>query len=69
MMIIFHMVIKDQNNINNRYHDQICIFGDEIQNKLENLKIFACGAGAVGCELLKNLSLMGYQQEKMVMYQ
>lgn len=31
-------IIKDQNNINTRYHNQICIFGDEIQNKLENLK-------------------------------
>jgi len=51
--------IKNKNNINNRYHDQICIFGDEIQKKIENLRIFACGAGAVGCELLKNLSLMG----------
>ena len=52
-------IIKNKNNINNRYHDQICIFGDEIQKKLENLNIFLCGAGAVGCELLKNLSLMG----------
>ena len=51
--------INDDNNINNRYHDQICLFGDEIQNKLQNLNIFICGAGAVGCELLKNLALMG----------
>ena len=57
-------MVKDQKNINNKYHDQICIFGDEIQNKLENLKIFACGAGAVGCELLKNLSLMGVSTGK-----
>ena len=56
--------IKNENNINNRYHDQICIFGDEIQYKLENLNIFACGAGAVGCELLKNLSLMGVSTGK-----
>ncbi len=52
-------VIKTEKNIINRYYDQIHIFGDEIQEKIKNLKIFACGAGAVGCELLKNLSLMG----------
>ena len=32
---------------------------DKLQQKLSNLKIFACGAGAVGCELLKNLAFMG----------
>lgn len=52
-------VIKNKSNINNRYYDQVSIFGDEIQKKLESLKILVCGAGAVGCEFLKNLSLMG----------
>lgn len=56
--------INNNKNINNRYHDQICIFGEEIQNKLQNLNIFICGAGAVGCELLKNLALMGVSTEK-----
>ena len=51
--------IKNKNNLNSKYHDQIMVFGDEIQQKLSNLKIFACGAGAVGCELLKNLAFMG----------
>ena len=50
---------KNKNSNNNRYHDQTSIFGDEIQKQLSNLKVFACGAGAVGCELLKNLAFMG----------
>ena len=42
-----------------RYEDQLSIFGDETQKKLENLNIFMIGAGAVGCELLKNFAMMG----------
>ena len=45
--------------INNKYYDQISIFGSKIQEKLQKLNIFIAGAGAVGCELLKNLALMG----------
>ena len=44
---------------NNRYDDQIAIFGNEIQNKLSDLNIFMIGAGALGCEFLKNFALMG----------
>ena len=36
-----------------RYDDQIAIFGNEIQKKLEKSKIFMVGAGATGCEFLK----------------
>lgn len=51
----------NSNNITKgtRYEDQISIFGDETQKNLEKLNIFMIGAGAVGCELLKNFSLMG----------
>ena len=42
-----------------RYDDFISIYGNEIQKKLENLNIFMIGAGANGCEFLKNFSLMG----------
>ena len=42
-----------------RYDDQIAIFGNEIQQKLEKLKIFMIGAGATGCEFLKNFAMMG----------
>lgn len=42
-----------------RYNDQLLIFGDETQKKLENLNIFMIGAGAVGCELMKYFAMMG----------
>ena len=45
--------------LNCRYDDQIAIFGQEIQEKLSKLNIFMIGAGALGCEYLKNFALMG----------
>ena len=45
--------------LNSRYDDQISIFGQEIQEKLKSLNIFMIGAGALGCEFLKNFALMG----------
>ena len=42
-----------------KYNDQLLIFGDEAQKKLENFNIFLIGAGAVGCELLKYFAMMG----------
>lgn len=42
-----------------RYDDQISMLGQEIQHKLENTKTFLIGAGALGCEFLKNFALMG----------
>jgi ubiquitin-activating enzyme E1 len=42
-----------------RYDNQIAVFGREVQAKLEALKVFVVGAGALGCEFLKNLALMG----------
>lgn len=45
--------------LNSRYDDQIAIYGREIQEKLENLNIFMIGAGALGCEFLKEFALMG----------
>ena len=50
--------------LNSRYDDQIAIFGQEIQQKLQNLNIFMIGAGALGCEYLKNFALMGIAQDK-----
>jgi len=45
--------------INSRYDEQISIFGREIQKKLEELNLFLVGAGAAGCEYLKNFAMMG----------
>eukprot|EP00917_Polyrhabdina_sp_WS-2016_P010996 GHVP01024131.1.p1 GENE.GHVP01024131.1~~GHVP01024131.1.p1 ORF type:complete len:990 (+),score=174.53 GHVP01024131.1:3-2972(+) len=37
---------------------QAKIFGHEIQRKIEELRVFVVGAGAIGCEALKNISTM-----------
>ncbi|XP_007550981.1 ubiquitin-like modifier-activating enzyme 1 [Poecilia formosa] len=42
-----------------RYDAQIVVFGSEFQQKLLNQKYFMVGAGAIGCELLKNFALIG----------
>ncbi len=42
-----------------RYDDQVAIYGQEVQDKLLNLKLFMVGSGALGCEFLKAFALMG----------
>ena len=42
-----------------RYDGQIAVFGSEYQEKIANLKQFLVGAGAIGCEMLKNWAMMG----------
>jgi len=51
--------IQPYNNEFCRYNEQVKIFGREIQEKINNSKIFVVGAGAIGCEHLKNFSMMG----------
>jgi len=45
--------------LNCRYDDLIAIYGQEFVEKLHETNMFLIGAGAVGCEYLKILSLMG----------
>lgn len=45
--------------IGSRYDGQIAVFGKEFQDKLGNVKQFLVGAGAIGCEMLKNWALIG----------
>ncbi|CAI7581103.1 unnamed protein product [Penicillium manginii] len=45
--------------IGSRYDGQIAVFGKEYQEKLSNVKQFLVGAGAIGCETLKNWAMMG----------
>ena len=45
--------------IGSRYDGQIAVFGKEYQDKIANLKQFLVGAGAIGCEMLKNWAMMG----------
>lgn len=42
-----------------RYDDLIAIYGQAFQEKLMNLKIFLVGAGALGCEFIKQFALTG----------
>lgn len=42
-----------------RYDSQIMVFGKDVQEKMLNLRYFIIGAGAIGCEMLKNWALMG----------
>ncbi|CAA2969905.1 ubiquitin-activating enzyme E1 1-like [Olea europaea subsp. europaea] len=49
----------DLKPLNSRYDAQISIFGSKLQKKFEDAKVFIVGSGALGCEFLKNLALMG----------
>ncbi|OUS47186.1 ubiquitin activating enzyme [Ostreococcus tauri] len=42
-----------------RYDGQVMCFGRKMQDKLMSQKIFLVGAGALGCEFLKNFACMG----------
>ncbi|KAJ1509030.1 hypothetical protein HMI55_000123 [Coelomomyces lativittatus] len=42
-----------------RYDGQIAVFGKTFQEKLMKNKVFLVGAGAIGCEMLKNWAMMG----------
>lgn len=42
-----------------RYDNQVAVFGKDFVEKVQNLKVFLVGSGAIGCEMLKNWALMG----------
>lgn len=54
----------ERNLMNDRYDDQMAIYGNKIQEKLNNENIFIIGAGALGCEFLKTFALMGIATNK-----
>ncbi|CAM9199908.1 unnamed protein product [Rangifer tarandus platyrhynchus] len=43
----------------NRYDGQVAVFGSGLQEKLGKQRYFLVGAGAIGCELLKNFAMIG----------
>lgn len=45
--------------VDSRYDGQIAVFGREYQEKLSNVTQFLVGAGAIGCEMLKNWAMIG----------
>ena len=42
-----------------RYDGQVAVFGREFQDKIANVQQFLVGAGAIGCEMLKNWAMIG----------
>ncbi|KAF9468864.1 ubiquitin activating enzyme [Collybia nuda] len=42
-----------------RYDGQIAVFGKTFQKKIANHRQFLVGSGAIGCEMLKNWSMLG----------
>lgn len=50
---------EDCQPIGSRYDAQIAVFGRKFQDVLGSLKYFIVGAGAIGCELLKNFAMIG----------
>lgn len=45
--------------LNSRYDGQIAVFGKDFQEKIANTNEFLVGAGAIGCEMLKNWAMIG----------
>ncbi|KAL4175595.1 hypothetical protein KRP22_000559 [Phytophthora ramorum] len=47
-----------------RYDGQIVVFGRQLQEQIKSLNLFLVGAGAIGCEMLKNWAMMGVASNK-----
>lgn len=45
--------------LNSRYDGQIVVFGSDFQKKISTTNQFLVGAGAIGCEMLKNWAMIG----------
>ncbi len=55
--------IKSRNykttNTSNKYEGLTNVFGKKLLEKIQNTSPFIVGSGAIGCEILKNLGMMG----------
>ncbi len=47
--------------VEDRYSNYRQVYGEELFEKIRNSKILVVGAGGIGCELLKNLVLSGFE--------
>ncbi|KAL4488907.1 hypothetical protein ABPG72_005694 [Tetrahymena utriculariae] len=48
---------------NDKYDSLRVILGEEVREKISHANTFIIGAGAIGCELIKNLSMIGFGQQ------
>uniref|UniRef100_A0A8C5NCS9 E1 ubiquitin-activating enzyme n=1 Tax=Gouania willdenowi TaxID=441366 RepID=A0A8C5NCS9_GOUWI len=53
------VMLTEEECKNCRYDGQIAVFGTKLQDLLGKQRYFLVGAGAIGCELLKNFAMMG----------
>lgn len=53
------LVEADAEPVGSRYDGLIQVFGKQFVEKLQRARWFVVGAGAIGCELLKNFAMMG----------
>ena len=42
------------------------IYGREVANLVQSCKLLVVGAGGIGCELVKSLSMTGFQNIKVI---
>ncbi|KAH0629962.1 hypothetical protein JD844_012463 [Phrynosoma platyrhinos] len=54
-----HLAAENCAPCGSRYDGQVAVFGTDFQERLGKQKYFMVGAGAIGCELLKNFAMMG----------
>jgi len=50
---------EDCQPTNSRYDGQVAVFGRAFHEQISNHRQFLVGSGAIGCEMLKNWSMMG----------
>lgn len=50
---------EDCQPTDSRYDGQVAVFGRAFQEQISNHRQFLVGSGAIGCEMLKNWSMMG----------
>jgi ubiquitin-activating enzyme E1 len=60
---LYKFIPQSSEDNRRRFDGQAAVFGRSFQNKLGQLRYFLVGAGALGCETLKNLALMGVSCE------
>ena len=49
--------LKKADNVQEQY--RITLLGKSLYEKVKSCKLFMIGAGAIGCELLKNYAMLG----------